>query len=140
MARIIKDGKAYDGGDAIITALGQIWDEVVEFSFGTSQEHKLNHTIGSNKPSSWSMGKVTYTGSITLMMNQAVALEKAAGGDLLAIKPFDINTTFADDFNEVVNDTVVCKFMSQGREINTEMGLSKQYDLFVLDIDYNNAS
>jgi len=140
MARIIKDGKAYDGGDAIITALGQILDEVVEFSYGTEQEHKLNHTIGSNKPSSWSMGKVTYTGSITLMMNQAVALEKAAKGDLLAIKPFDINTTFADDYNEVVNDTVVCKFASQGRDVNTEMGLSKQYNLFVLDINYNNAS
>ena len=102
MARIIKDGKAYDGGDAIITALAQIWDEVNEFTYGTSQEHQLNHTIGSNKPSSWSMGKVTYTGSITIMMNQAVALEKAAKGDLLALKPFDINVTFSDDYTNLV--------------------------------------
>lgn len=137
MARIRKDGKAYDGGDAVITALGQIWDEVSELSYGTTMEHQKNYTIGSRKASSWSMGKIDDTGSITLMMNQAVALEKAAKGDLLSVKPFDINVTFADDYNEIVNDTVVCKFASQGREINTEMGLSKQYDLFVLDIKYN---
>jgi hypothetical protein len=138
MARIRRDGKAYDGGDATITALGQIWDEVTEFTYGTTMEHQKNYSIGSRKASSWSMGKIDDTSSITLMMNQAVSLERAADGDLLSIRPFDINATFADDFNEVVNDTVICKFASQGREINTEMGLAKQYDLFVLDIDYNN--
>jgi hypothetical protein len=85
------------------------------------------------------MGKIDDTGSITLFMNQAVALEKAAKGDLLAIKPFDINVTFTDEYNEVVNDTVVCKFASQGRDVNTDMGLAHQYDLFVLDVVYNNA-
>ncbi len=139
MARIIKDGKAYDGGDAVITALGQIWDEVVEFDFGTDQEHQANYTVGSNHASSWSMGKIAHTATITLMMKQAVAIEKAAKGNLLAIKPFDVNVTFADEYNEIVNDTVICKFAFQGRTVNTEMGLSKQYQLFTLDVDYNNA-
>ena len=26
--KIRRDGKAYDGGDATITALGQVWEEV----------------------------------------------------------------------------------------------------------------
>ncbi|GAB6121652.1 hypothetical protein [Dysgonomonas termitidis] len=137
--RIIKNGKAYDGADAIFTALGQIWDEVVEFSYNITREHQLNHTIGAHKPTSWSMGKESYEGSLTLMMNQAVSLEKAVpGGELINIKPFDVNITFADDYNELINDTVVCKFASQGRTVNTEMGLAQQYDMFVLEIKPNN--
>lgn len=137
--RVIKNGKAYDSGDVTITALGQIWDEVVEFSYSTSQEHQVNHTLGSNEASSWSRGKITHQASITIMMNGVVALEKAAGGSLLAIKPFDINITFSDEFNEIVNDTVTCKFQEQGRTINGEMGLSQQYNLFVIYNDYNNV-
>jgi hypothetical protein len=137
--RITRDGKAYDSGDAIVTGLGQIWDEVVELTYSTGQEHQVNHTIGSNVASSWSRGKITHDGTITLMMNQISAIEKAAGGSLLSIKPFDLNVSFFDEFNALINDTITCKFMSQGRTINTEMGLSQQYTLFVLSIDYNNA-
>lgn len=135
--KIRRDGKAYDGGDATIFALGQLWEEVTEIDYGTTQEHQKNHTIGSHRATSWSMGKIDHTGSVTMMMNQAVALENACGGDLLSIKPFPINVTFVDGFNQVVNDTVLAKFQSQGRTVNTEMGLNKQYELFVLDVQYN---
>ena len=137
--KLRRDGKAYDGGDATITALGQIWEEVTAIEYGSTQEHQKNWTLGSRDASSWSLGKKDHTGSITLMMNQAVALENACGGDLLSIKPFPINVTFVDGFNQIVNDTVLAKFQSQGRDVNTEMGLNKQYELFVLDIQYNNA-
>lgn len=138
--RVIKNGKAYDGADAICTALGQIWDEVVEVTYSANREHQHNHTIGAHRPTSWSMGKETYQGSLTVMMNQAVSLEKAVpNGDLLNVKPFDFNITFADDYNELVNDTVTWKFASQGRTINTEMGLAQQYDMFVLSVSMNNA-
>ena len=135
--RIRRDGKAYDGGDATVTALGQVWEEVVEIDYNTTQEHQKNHTIGSRKATSWSLGKIDDTATITLMMNQAVSLENACQGDLLSIKPFPIYVTFVDGFNQVVSDTILAKFQSQGRTVNTEMGLSKQYELFVLDIRYN---
>lgn len=72
-----------------------------------------------------------------MMMNQAVSLENACNGDLLNIKPFPINVTFVDGYNQIVNDTILAKFQSQGRTVNTEMGLSKQYELFVLEVTYN---
>lgn len=137
--RIRRDGKAYDGGDAVITALGQVWEEVTAIEYNTTQEHQKNHTLGSRKATSWSMGKIDDTASITMMMNQAVAIENACGGDLLSIKPFPINVTFVDGYNQIVNDTILAKFQAQGRDVNTDMGLNKQYELFVLDIQYNNA-
>ncbi len=138
--RVIKNGKAYDGADAKCTALGQIWDEVVEVEYGADREHQHNHTIGSIQPTSWSMGKEAYTGRLVVMMNQIVALEKAApNGNILDIKPFDWNTTFADDYNEIVNDTVVWKFQSWGRKVNTEMGLAQEFTMFVLEIKPNNV-
>ncbi|MDR0829646.1 MAG: hypothetical protein LBN95_06005 [Prevotellaceae bacterium] len=136
--RLRKDGKAYDGGDAIVTALGQIWDEVSEIDYGSEMEHQANYSIGSREATSWSAGKVSHNGTISMLMKQAVALEKAARGNLLNIKPFDINVTFTDEYNEVVNDTITCKFASMGRTVNTDMGLSRQYNLFVLYNDYNN--
>lgn len=136
--KIRKNGKSYDGGDAVITALGQVWEEVTELDYSTKEENQLNFTIGSRKATSWGQGKITPSGSITMMMNQAAELEMAAGGDLLSIKPFTINVSFVNEYNAIVNDTVLCKFSSQGRKVNTEMGLNQQYELFVLDVKYNN--
>ena len=118
-------------------ALGQMWEEVVEIDYNTTQEHQKNFTLGSRRATSWSQGKIEDTGSITMMMNQAVSLENACNGDLLNIKPFPINVTFVDGYNQIVNDTILAKFQSQGRTVNTEMGLSKQYELFVLEVTYN---
>ena len=135
--KIRRDGKAYDGGDATVFALGQMWEEVVEIDYNTTQEHQKNFTLGSRRATSWSQGKIEDTGSITMMMNQAVSLENACNGDLLNIKPFPINVTFVDGYNQIVNDTILAKFQSQGRTVNTEMGLSKQSELFVLEVTYN---
>ena len=129
--KIRRDGKAYDGGDATVFALGQMWEEVVEIDYNTTQEHQKNFTLGSRRATSWSQGKIEDTGSIT------VSLENACNGDLLNIKPFPINVTFVDGYNQIVNDTILAKFQSQGRTVNTEMGLSKQYELFVLEVTYN---
>ena len=58
--KIRRDGKAYDGGDATITALGQVWEEVTAIEYGTTQEHQKNHTIGNRRATSWSMGKIDH--------------------------------------------------------------------------------
>lgn len=138
MANVIKNKKAYDSGDVDVFINGEPID-VIEITYDTEQEHQLNHTL-KNDATSWSRGKKSHTASITLMMHDAVVLEKAANGDLLSIKPFDVNISFVNDFSEIINDTVTCKFMKQGREVTGDMGLNKQYDLFVLGVQYNNSN
>ncbi|HRO76120.1 MAG TPA: hypothetical protein PLP27_08250 [Crocinitomicaceae bacterium] len=137
MATIIKNKKAYDSGDVAVFINGAPID-VVEITYETEQEHQLNYTLA-NKATSWSRGKVSFSASISLMMEDAVLLEDASNGDLLSIKPFPINVTYTNEFNKLVNDTILAKFQKQGREVTGDMGLQKQYDLFVLDIEYNNV-
>ena len=134
MARVIKNNKAYDSGDVSVFING-IEIEVKEISYNVEQEHQLNHTL-KNEATSWSHGKITPSGSMTLMMADAVVLEAAAPKGLPKVKPFNINVMFANEYNVIVNDTIVAKFMNQGREVTGDMGLNKQYDLFVLDIAF----
>jgi hypothetical protein len=139
MSRIIKNGKAYDGGDVKIAMFGSLNYEVTEISYDTEQEHQMNHSLGSNKGSSWSMGKIENNGSMTIRLASSSAIEKAVGGDILKIKPFDINVTFLNEYNDIINDTVTAKFTKQGRNVDGGMDVKMQYPLFVLDVDYNNA-
>jgi hypothetical protein len=136
MAQIIRNKKAYDSGDATVTINGVLLN-VIEINYDVEQEHQLNHTLG-NSATSWSRGKIKPTASMSLMMEDAADLEKTANGDLLKIKPFDINVTIVNEFNELVNDTITAKFQKQGREVKGDMGLQFQYDLFCLGIEFNN--
>ena len=136
MGRVIKNTKAYDSGD-VEAFINGVPAEFSEITYNTTQEHQRNYTLG-NDASSWSRGKKEHSASATIPMHIITPIERSAGGDLLSIKPFDINVTFSNEFNEVINDTLTVKFMDQGREVTGDMGLEKQYELFVLGISYNN--
>ncbi len=138
MSLVKRNGKAYDSGDVTVTLFGRMDYEVTEMTYNTEQEHQANHSLGSNKLTSYSLGKETNSGTITLRLASASIIEKAAGGSLLRIKPFHINVSYVNDDNDIVNDSLLVKFQTQGREIGGDMDLKKQYTLFVLDTDYNN--
>lgn len=138
MSIININGKTYDAGDVIIAMFGSIDYEVTQISYKISQAHTANNSLGSNYPTSYSMGKVAMEGQITMRLPSISALEKAAGGNLLRVKPFDINVSYVNDDNEPINDTLRCKFTSQGRDVGGDEDLKFQFDLFVLGISFNN--
>lgn len=137
MATVIKGRKAYDSGDVSVFINGTPIN-VSEINYESEQEHQLNYTL-KDEPTSWSKGKRNYSASISLMMEDVLPLEEQGNGDLMSIKPFTINVTYVNEYNKLVNDTITAKFQKQGREVSGDMGLKKQYDLFVLGIEYNNA-
>lgn len=139
MSTVRKNGKSYDGGDVQVAMFGSLSYEVTEITYNTEQEHQVNHSLGSNKASSYAMGKITNTASITMRLASVSAIEKAAGNDLLKIKPFEINVTFVNEDNDIINDTLLVKFQNQGRDVPDEMDLKKQFTLLALDIKYNNV-
>ncbi len=135
MATAIKNKKAYDSADVDCFINGKPIN-IAEIAYDVEQEHQLNYTLKAD-PTSWSKGKKSYSGSVTLMMEDAVELEDTANGDLLAIKPFDITVQYVNEYNKIVTDVITAKFQKQGREVTGDMGLQKQYDLFVMGIKFN---
>lgn len=136
MSIINVNGKTFDSGDVIIAMLGSIDYECTAISYSTSQKHTLNYSLGTNDPTSFSMGSKEPKASITLRLPSASAIEKAAGGDLLKIKPFKIIVSYINDDNEPIVDVLLVKFQSQGRDVAGE-DLKYQYDLFALDNKFN---
>jgi len=142
MANLKKGNKAYDSADVTIFAMGNSPSEVSEITYGHEREHQLNYFIGSDDAQSWSMGKKTPNGSWTLSMREIVAFEDSIEGgskDLTNVKPFEVYVTYANEYNKIVTDKVVWKFAGQGREVNGQMGLSRQMPMFVLSVEYNIA-
>jgi hypothetical protein len=138
MSIIRKNGKAYSAGDVHVSIFGSIDYEITEISYSKKQAHTANYSLGSKDPTSYSAGNNTYEASMTMRLKSIAMLEKAAGGDLLRIKPFDINVTFTDDENQMINDTLTVKFADTGRNIGSDDDMKQQFTLFCLDIKYNN--
>jgi hypothetical protein len=133
MSDIIRNGKAYDSADVKVQLNG-IPIEVKSIEYGNEQEHQLNHTLGIDA-TSWSWGKKTPSAGISLMMADLVPLERAAGGDILKIKPFTITVEFVNEYNVIIVDKIIAKFKNNGREVTGDMGLEKKFDLFALKVD-----
>ena len=112
MAVISRGGKTFDNGDVQIAMLGSIDYEVTKISYETEQDHTANYALGSNEPSSYSMGKKKHKCTLGLRLRSISEIEKAAGGNLLAIKPFNIVVTFVDEENEIIVDVIVANLPS----------------------------
>jgi hypothetical protein len=132
---VIRNNKAYDSVD-VSPFINGIPTSLTDLSYNTSQEHQLNHTLSADG-SSWSVGKKSHTCTAGFMMHDITPIELAAGGDLLKVKPFYLNVLISNEYNIPVLDTILVKFQDQGREITGDMGLQKQYELFVLTSKYN---
>lgn len=140
MAVISRQGKTYDDADVQIAMLGSIDYEVTKISYSTEQAHTANYSLGSHDPSSYSKGKKTHKCTLGLRLKSISEIEKAAGGRLLNIKPFNIIVTYVDEENEIIVDVIKCKFQSQGREAGDDADMKKEFDMFTLDIQYNTTA
>ena len=138
MAKITRNGKAYDSADCTVFING-VPLEVTSATYGNEQEHQLNWTLGESA-TSWSKGKITPNASIGIMMHDITPLEMAAKGGILNIKPFDVIITFTNEYNVIITDKLLVKFMKEGREVTGEMGLKMEYPLFALKVDLNVAN
>lgn len=138
MAKITRNGKAYDSADVEVFING-VAVEVTTATYGNEEENQLNYTLG-KKASSWSSGKITPSCTLGFMMHDIVPIELAAkGGSILNIKPFDVIITFTNEFNIIVVDHLLVKFQNEGREVTGDMGLKKDYAMFALQVDLNVA-
>ena len=135
-AVITRNGKAYDGGDVRFQIDGVDYYGVKEATYGNEQEHQLNFS-GRNEATSWSRGKKTPGFSFTLEMADVIALEERFGNDFLKVPPFTVTAVLGDEFNTTVTDRCLVKFKNNGRDLNGEMNLAKQFEMFALKVELN---
>ncbi|CAA0158491.1 hypothetical protein [Tenacibaculum maritimum] len=138
MAKIIRNGKAYDSGDVKVFINGTSL-EVTKINYSNEQDHQLNYSLG-NKATSWSMGKIKPNASIGIAMHDVVPVEIASNGSILNLKPFTITVEFVNEYNVIIVDKIIAKFQSEGRDVTGDMGLERDYDLFALQVDLNVAA
>lgn len=137
MSTITKNGKSYASADVQVSMFGSIDYEVTKLSYSVSQSNTANYSLGSASPTSYSLGKKTYTAEMTIAVKSLARIEKAAGGDLLSIKPFPIVVTYVDDENEIIKDTLLVKFAKQGKSAELDKDVETSIELFCLDIKFN---
>ena len=137
MSTITKNGKSYASADVQVSMFGSIDYEVTKLSYSVSQSNTANYSLGSASPTSYSLGKKTYTAEMTIAVKSLARIEKAAGGDLLSIKPFPVVVTYVDDENEIIKDTLLVKFAKQGKSAELDKDVETSIELFCLDIKFN---
>lgn len=137
MSAITRNGKTYSNADVQIAMLGSIDYEITKLSYSVSQDHKANYSLGSSAPTSYSVGNKTYEASMTMRLKSLSQIEKAAGGDILSIKPFPIVVTYVDDENEIIIDKLLVKFKKTGKTAGDNDEVEADMELFCLDIEFD---
>lgn len=139
MATYTAQGQSFSSADVKVT-IENIPLDVKDLSYESSRDIESHYSQGQRTPTSWSEGKETYTGSITLYTHVGQILENTigAGKSVLDITPFTITVSYLNQAQRAVTDVIVAKFRSAGRSSSEgEMGLSFQHDLHVISVKYN---
>lgn len=138
MSIIVKNGKTIGPGDVQVSVFGDLNLEVTKIAYEVKQSHKSNYSLGCLTPTSYSVGKKEFTCTLGLRFSSISTLEKAAGGSLLDIKPFNIVVTYVNEENEIITDRILVKFADQGRDISQDSeDIVKEFEMFCLGIEFN---
>ena len=76
------NSKEYEWADLTVVVAGRRVTGIRAIQYKVSQEKELLYASG-NKPHGIQHGNISYEGSLTMLQSEAVALERAAGGNLL---------------------------------------------------------
>lgn len=134
---ISRNGKAFGDADVQISIFGSIDYEVTKLEYSVEQTHEANYSVGSDNPTSYRKGRKTYNCTLGLRLKSVSAIEKAAGGSLLEIKPFPIVVNYVDDENEMITDIITAKFTEQGRSVGDDDDLKREFKMFCTNIQFN---
>jgi hypothetical protein len=137
MGRIRRMGEEYSAGDVVVTMAGMRDIDADSISYDYNYAHVKQHGIR-RKGRSWRMGARECTCTVGLPLDMISEFEKIAPrGDIALIRPFPINVVFLNAENEMIRDVIIAKFQGNGRNVTLDEGITREYELFVLDIQLN---
>lgn len=87
------NGERFSAADASISFLGKVTEGVVEINYSETQEVEPVYVVGNRESAGFTRGKHAYKGDITLLHEDALALNILGKGSVTRLKPFPITIT-----------------------------------------------
>ena len=138
MAAPLINGRAYGWADISLNILGREVIGSKAVSYSETQEKQNNFGSG-NRPVSRGRGRIEAEASVTLHMEEVIAIQAIAPGRNLAKKrPFDIIVSYIDDSGNAVTDKLRnCEFLGNSREVSEgDMEIEVELELIISHIDW----
>jgi hypothetical protein len=138
MAAPLINGRAYGWADISLNILGREVIGSKAVSYSETQEKQNNFGSG-NRPVSRGRGRIEAEASVTLHMEEVIAIQAIAPGRNLAnIRPFDIIVSYIDDSGNAVTDKLRnCEFLGNSREVSEgDMEIEVELELIISHIDW----
>lgn len=137
MTMLRRMGEVYSAGDVEVSLAGLYDVNPSSIEYNSKYGHEYARGI-KRKPRGWRMGSKEMDAKITLPLDVVSEIEKIApNGELALIRPFNISVTFTNEENEIIRDKLRVKFTGNGRTVQPDSELEKEFELFPLDIKFN---
>jgi hypothetical protein len=134
---MLVNGLTYSWADIVCTIANVPLNGISAIKYNDKQEKVDNRGAGS-KPVNRGYGAYEATASITLHIDEILALQKSSStGSLLDIPPFTITVMFAkpNGTGVVVDKILNCEFKSNGRDMKTgDTLIETELELIVSEI------
>jgi len=135
------NGVAYAHADITLEIFGVPIIGLTAIEYGDAQDITPNYSTG-QLPTSVGFGAIKFSAKLTLTTEAVQAIQRVApGGRLQNIQFFNIGVNFLPDSGVLVRHALkACRFM--GRQLSSAVNgsqIEESLDIFVADIDYNNA-
>lgn len=116
MATPLINGVQHSWASIKVNLLGKTVTGITGVNYDNERDMENLYGAG-DEPVARGMGNKTYKGDITLHQYEVVALQKACGGDITSIPPFDIVVHYADENGTgAVTDVIQnCQFKMNSR-------------------------
>jgi hypothetical protein len=132
------NGRSYGWADITTSPAGIPLFGIRSIEYTESQDMENIYGAG-NRPVSRGYGRITYTGSITLLMEDLEKLQAASpGGRIQDILEFPIVVSYAPETGIiVVHKLQYCRFKNNGRVINEgDMSIETKIELIIGNISW----
>jgi len=132
------NGRAYGWADITVAPAGVPLFGIRNLEYTDNQE--IDNVYGAgNRPVARSYGRVTYSGSVTLSMEELEKLQKVSPtGRLQDIPEFPVIVSYLPETGPVVvHKLQLCRFKNNGRNVNEgDMSVEAKIDLAIGNIEW----
>lgn len=120
MSETVINGKAYSANDIEIFMLGRLVQGMTEINYDSQEDVSDVYAVGSKEPVGYISGSQKHEADFTILQDELIGIELAAGTSALNLNPFDITIVFKK--LPVIVQQVLKGFKPKGRSAGVQAG------------------